>query len=130
MQTPWWMSPRVLVVDDHRDLAETLAEALADEGIDAVVTGDPAPMLREEKTLHFDAAVIDVHMPGVDGIELLRQLVHRVPGAVYVLSTPFADDARLAAPELRAHPILTKPFGPDVLIAALRDAGVIGAAAT
>ncbi|AKF08510.1 response regulator [Sandaracinus amylolyticus] len=121
------MSRRVLIVDDNRELAENLAEILEMEGLEALVMDDPLAVLHAARELRFDAALLDVRMPGMDGIDLLRQLAEHSPDAVYVLMTAFTKEERLAQRDARVRRVLAKPFGPDVLIAALRDVEVVGA---
>lgn len=118
------MSARILIVDDNRELAEDLAEVLELEGFEAVVMDDPQRVVREAATLRFDAALLDVRMPGIDGLVLLRHLAEHSPSAVYLLMTGHTREARIASSDARGHRVLAKPFGPDVLIAALRDSGV------
>lgn len=120
-------SRRILIVDDNRELAENLAEILEMEGLEALVMDDPHAVLDAAHDLRFDAALLDVRMPGMDGIDLLRELARHVPDAVYVLMTAFTKEERLAQRDARVRRVLAKPFGPDVLIAALRDVQVVGA---
>lgn len=115
------MGPRILIVDDNRELAENLAEILELEGLDPVVMDDPHAVLAKAPDLHFDAALLDVRMPGMDGIDLLNHLVQHAPDAVYLLMTAFTREERLAQRDQRVRRVLAKPFGPDTLIAALRD---------
>ncbi|MDQ3034314.1 MAG: response regulator [Myxococcota bacterium] len=122
------MSRRVLIVDDNRELAESLAELLAGEGLEPLVRDDAQLAVRDAPSLRFDAALLDARMPGVDGLELVRQLAPHAPHAVYVLMTAFPREAQLAHRDARVRRVLAKPFGPDVLIAALRDTELMGAA--
>lgn len=120
------MSRRILIVDDNRELAENLAEILELEGLETVVMDDPHAVLRAGPELRFDAALLDVRMPGMDGIDLLKQLAERAPDAVYMLMTAFTKEERLAQRDARVRRVLAKPFGPDALLAALREVDVVG----
>ena len=64
------MRPRVLVVDDHLDMAETLAEGLADRGFEAVACTSSVDAALQLEGSAFDALVTDLRMPSVDGLEL------------------------------------------------------------
>lgn len=119
------MGPRILIVDDNRELAENLAEILELEGLEPVVMDDPRAVLAQAPHLRFDAALLDVRMPGMDGIDLLQHLVQHVPDAIYLLMTAFTREERLAQRDQRVRRVLAKPFGPDTLIAALRDERVV-----
>lgn len=121
---------RILIVDDNRELAENLAEILEMEGLEALVMDDPHAVLdavRESAPeLRFDAALLDVRMPGMDGIDLLRELAAFAPDAVFMLMTAFTKEERLAQRDARVRRVLAKPFGPDALIAALREVDLCG----
>ena len=70
---------RVLVVDDNRDAAETLGMALRYAGYDVVTTTLPQEALERVRASHFDAAVLDIGMPVIDGYQLAT-LIHRELG--------------------------------------------------
>lgn len=65
---------RLLVVDDNEDLAETLGEALRFSGFEVEVVHDAAQALAAAATLRFDAALVDIGLPVMDGYELARRL--------------------------------------------------------
>lgn len=133
MHHPDATSRRILIVDDNRELAENLAEILEMEGLVALVMDDPREVLdavrASEGPLRFDAALLDVRMPGIDGIDLLRELASFAPDAIYLLMTAFTKEERLAQRDTRVRRVLAKPFGPDALIAVLREVDVVGPAA-
>jgi len=118
------MSPRVLVVDDNLELAENVAELLDGEGFDAVPVDSPREALARAAKSSFDCVVLDVRMPGMDGIELRERLRESQPGASFVFMTAFATDDRLeAARRSGVVGILAKPFRPDSLVQLLRSSG-------
>lgn len=114
---------RILIVDDNAELAENLAEILECEGIETVVMTDSREAKRRAAELGYDAAMIDVRMPGVDGVELCRALHDAHPEAKHLLMTAFASEERLGNASECAVKILWKPFGPDELLATLRELG-------
>lgn len=123
------MSPCVLVVDDNAALAENVADILESEGFEAVSVDSPAHALEAALGRSFDAVVLDVRMPGMDGIELRERLRESQPDATFVFMTAFATDERLeAARRSGVGGILAKPFGPDTLIRLLK--GCFGARAS
>lgn len=105
------MKRRVLVVDDNVDLAENLRELLELEGFDVQVFTSPAAALAKKDELEFDAALLDIRMPDIDGIELCAALAPSHPKAVFVLMTAFTSEARLAdVAGSGARAILKKPL--------------------
>jgi CheY-like chemotaxis protein len=117
---------RVLVVDDNRDAADTLADLLRLYGADVRVCYDGPSALELAPVFPFDAAVLDVHMPGIDGCELVRKLLAITGGrrVLFVALTGVSDPAarkRTAEAGFDLH--LTKTAAPEVLIAALEAFG-------
>ncbi|MBN9118814.1 MAG: response regulator [Planctomycetes bacterium] len=113
---------RVLVVDDNRDAADSLTDLLRICGADvrACYSGDEA--LAQLAGFDFDAGVLDVHMPGIDGCELASRLrAASAPRRVLLVAlTGVSDDAarrRTAEAGFDLH--LTKASAPEVLVAAL-----------
>jgi DNA-binding response OmpR family regulator len=122
------MSLRVLVVDDNRELAENVAEILEVEGYEALVADDPHEALRLARETYFDAAIIDVRMPGMDGITLHSELARLHPCAAFVLMTAYTRDERIEE-ALRAgvSAVLPKPVPVGELLAELPAPGTSGA---
>lgn len=114
------MLRRVLIVDDNRALAENLAEILEAEGIEATVFSDPLEARECAATIEYDAALLDVRMPGIDGVDLCRALRSHHPDTPHLLMTAFAGEERLERAMGCARKILWKPFPPQDLIDALR----------
>lgn len=81
---------RVLVVDDDKTMAELLAEEFLDEGYDVevVYSGDDA--LESIRKVRPDVVVLDINMPGKDGIETLNQLVHSDGKLPVILHTAYS----------------------------------------
>lgn len=114
----------ILVVDDDRDLANTLADVLEMVGYTTVraYSGEEALSAVEDREL--DAALLDVKLPGMDGIQCLEQLRARYPGVVCLVMTGFEVEG-LADRVSRqgAATLLHKPFSGEQLLEAL-DKGV------
>src|SRR3954452_7162941 len=112
---------RVLIVDDDRAIRESLARALELEGyeVDVVVNGVAALARTRRET--FDALVVDVMMPGVDGLGVCRFL--RADGdrtPVLMLTARVETPDRVAGLDAGADDYLPKPFELDELLARLR----------
>lgn len=114
------MKPCALIVDDNRALAEDLGEILGDEGFEVRVFSDPLLALQTSDRLSFQIALLDVRMPGIDGVELYRSLVRTHPQSIFILMSAYADDRRLAeALAAGVRRVLTKPLSPTELLALL-----------
>ncbi len=86
---------RILVVDDNRDLAENLVEILEDAGFVADWFDDPLAALRAVTPGRYCLALIDLRMPGMDGVELHRALKALDPSVKAIAMTAFARDERV-----------------------------------
>jgi two-component system response regulator HydG len=105
------MRPRVLVVDDHLDLAETLVDGLIERGYDAVACVSSAEAARRLETESFDALVTDLRMPEVDGLGLLARSRAAAPTRPVLVMTAYAAiETAVDAIRQGAYHYLTKPF--------------------
>src|SRR4051812_13383884 len=114
-------SMALLVVDDERSIREAVARALRANGFDVALAQDGETALQSVYALRPQAIVLDVMMPGVDGIEVCRRL--RASGAkvpVLMLTARDAIDERVAGLEAGADDYLVKPFALDELLARVR----------
>ena len=117
------MPKLALIVDDNRALAEGLAEILECEGYQIRVFVDPCLALREASSFPFDVALLDVRMPGMDGVTLQERLMVVQPQARFVLMTAYADEHHIArALAAGACAVLTKPVPIELLLRELRGA--------
>lgn len=109
-------APVVLVIEDDRDLADYLCDALEAQAVAtyAFVTGEEAlAHAARMATRHqpIDLVVIDLGLPGIDGLELIRRLRADRPDLAVVIITGFADETRTEqAAELEVLAVLLKPF--------------------
>lgn len=112
------MAPTVLVVDDNLSLAENLSEILEDSGFESVCVGSPNDAIALSDARVFDVVLLDMRMPGMDGVALHAVLSHKMPRAHFILMTAFASDERIGAARAAGiRDILSKPFGPNALLA-------------
>lgn len=111
---------RLLLVEDDLDIQGLVKRTLAEEPFEvwSAVTG--ADALAMAQRLDFDIAVVDLRLPDVDGIVLVRQFAERLNLPVLVLSGLGEPMQRVAGLEAGADDYLTKPFEPAELIARLR----------
>ena len=111
---------RVLVIDDEPQIRRALRTALDAHGYTVAVAEDGAIGLEAIATWAPDVVVLDLMMPGVDGIEVLRQTRTWSDVPVIVLSARGQEPDKVAALDLGADDYLTKPFGIAELLARLR----------
>jgi two-component system, OmpR family, response regulator MprA len=112
---------RVLIADDDRAIRESLARALELEGYGVTVVVDGVEALTHARRDNFDALVLDVMMPGVDGLGVCRVL--RADGdhtPVLMLTARVETTDRVAGLDAGADDYLPKPFELDELLARLR----------
>jgi two-component system response regulator MprA len=112
---------RVLIADDDRAIRESLARALELEGYEVVTVVDGVETLTRARRDTFDALVVDVMMPGVDGLAVCRVL--RAEGdrtPVLMLTARVETPDRVAGLDAGADDYLPKPFELDELFARLR----------
>jgi two-component system response regulator HydG len=105
------------VIDDHIEMAETVADALSERGYDAMATASAREALRMLRAERFDAVVTDLLMPDIDGLTLLRASRGMDPSRPVMIMTAFASlETALAASDDGAYHYLTKPFRVDTLV--------------
>ncbi len=115
------MPSRVLVADDDRAIRESLARALELEGYDVTLVDDGVEALTRVRRDAFDALVVDVMMPSIDGLAVCRVL--RAEGdhtPVLMLTARVETSDRVAGLDAGADDYLPKPFELDELLARLR----------
>lgn len=117
------MTLRILVADDHPVVRSGLAALLASvEGFEVVgQASDGEEALRETQLLKPDVVLMDVRMPGVDGVEATRRLRASVPQTAVLMLTMFDDDATVfTAMQAGARGYLLKDGDPDEVTTAIR----------
>ncbi len=112
----------VLVVDDDPGILETMADILGEMNFKVSTASDGYQAIERVKSGSFDAVMMDLRMPGIDGIETLKRIKVSKPDAKVILMTAYASDATvLAARKEGASTVLYKPIDLDKLEALLRD---------
>jgi len=111
---------RILVVEDEPRLLQSLAKALREEGyaVDTAETGDDG--LFKAETSDYDALVLDVMLPGLDGWAMLERLRRRKKTPVLMLTARDATRDRVRGLDTGADDYLVKPFDLTELLARLR----------
>ena len=114
------MRPRLLVVEDDRKIAELVAKNLEAAGYDCRIVheGSGVPELVDE--LAPVLIVLDIMLPGVDGLELTRKIRERTDTPIVLLTARDGEGDKVLGFELGADDYVTKPFSPRELVARVR----------
>ena len=109
-----------MIVEDDRQIAEMLRDSLVEQGMDAEFAGDGATMDAKMRVMPFDLVVLDVMLPGEDGLSLCRRL--RVGGGIPILmlTSLSTDIDRIVGLEIGADDYVTKPFVLRELLARIK----------
>jgi DNA-binding NtrC family response regulator len=110
------MSTRILIVDDEEIVIRSCQRILAggDYAVDSADTGRKA--LKKVADSEYDIVVLDIMMPGMDGLEVLQQIKERHPGIEVIMVTGLSQvKTAVQAMKLGAFDYLSKPFDPDEL---------------
>jgi CheY-like chemotaxis protein len=109
--------PRILVVDDDLVIRATFANIFDGEGYEVSAAPDGTEAVRLAGTQVFDAILLDLFMPEMDGMAALRHLRTLAPGAAIVILSSYVEtDREVEALRLGAAAVLTKPPDLDELL--------------
>jgi DNA-binding response OmpR family regulator len=114
---------RILVVDDDPGLLRTLGIGLRALGHEVLLAGDGRTAIQAAREDDPDLVVLDLGLPDVDGVEVLRRLRGWTAVPIIVLSARANSRDKVEALDLGADDYVTKPFGMDELAARIRAAG-------
>lgn len=114
------MSTRVLLIDDDTRMYELLAEYLGQQGISVSHAPDGGRGLAALEAGAYDAVLLDVMMPGMDGLEVCRRIRAKSTLPILMLTARGDETDRVVGLELGADDYLAKPFSPRELLARLR----------
>jgi DNA-binding NtrC family response regulator len=108
--------PRILVVDDEQVVRESLFEWFTEDGYPVDMAEDAREAIRKLQAASWDILLVDIKMPGMDGMELQQKIKEIDPGAIVVIMTAYASvDTAVRALKEGAFDYVTKPFDPDDL---------------
>ena len=114
------MSQTILIADDDTELCELLGEYLSQEGFEVRMAFDGEQALAESRRPGLDAMVLDIMMPRMNGIDVLRKLRKESELPVIMLTARGDDLDRIIGLELGADDYLAKPANPRELLARIR----------
>ena len=110
------MIPNLLIIDDDRELCSLLTDFLKLEGFQASAVHDGAEAVAHCREQRYDAIVLDVMLPGLQGLEVLRKLREFSDTPILMLTTEAGDDMKAKGRSAGATGWLVKPFDPSKLL--------------
>jgi DNA-binding response OmpR family regulator len=112
--------PHILLVDDQRDIRDPLASYLSRNGV-RVTKADNAAVARQALSAYaIDLVLLDIMMPGEDGLSLMSHIRGQGPMPVILLTARTEETDRVVGLELGADDYVTKPFSPRELLARIK----------
>ncbi len=111
---------RILVVDDEKELAEIVRDYLAADGVSVEICADGRRALDRFIAFQPHCVVLDLMIPGSDGMEICRQIRGRSSVPIVILSAKTAETDKVLGLGLGADDYVTKPFSPGELVARLK----------
>jgi len=110
-------TPHILIVEDARDIREPLARYLREHGYRATTAPDAAQARKTMKSSAIDLVVLDIMMPGEDGLSLCRSIRETSQIPVVLLTARGEEVDRIIGLEMGADDYIAKPFSPRELVA-------------
>ena len=114
------MARTVLVVEDEPKILEVVRDYLVDAGFSVATAADGPAALDRARAVAPDLVVLDLGLPGLDGIDVARELHRRSPVPIIMLTARGDEVDRVLGLELGADDYLVKPFSPRELVARVR----------
>jgi two-component system response regulator ResD len=115
------MSDRVLIVDDEPIVREILGRYLARSGYEVETAADGEQALTVIETTAPDLVLLDLMLPGLDGLEVFSRIRDRAPTPVIMLTAKGEEADRVVGLEMGADDYVTKPFSPREVVARVRS---------
>ena len=116
------MSYKVLIADDEAEIRNLLRLYLENESFTVIETGDGLKTLEAVRTNSPDILLLDIMMPGIDGLHVMQQLRKETNIPIMIISAKTADAERILGLNLGADDYITKPFNPLEVAARVKSA--------
>ncbi len=114
---------RILIVDDEPIVRSSLEHWFRDEGCVVETASSGKEALAKLAASEWDLFLLDIRMPGMDGLELQKRIREAFPEAIIIIMTAYASvDTAVVAMKQGAHDYITKPFDPEALERMVRSA--------
>jgi two-component system alkaline phosphatase synthesis response regulator PhoP len=111
---------RILVVDDEQPIVDLVASYLLNEGYEVHRAYDGLTALATARRVRMDLVVLDLMLPGLDGLEVCRRLHHETSAYILMLTARTEETDKLIGLSVGADDYLTKPFSPRELVARVK----------
>ncbi len=117
------MSEKILLVDDEKDFLEVMSERIEARGMEVTTAESAITALEQVESGGFDAIILDLMMPGMDGLETLKAIKKKNPDLQVILLTGHATiEKGIEAMKMGAMDFLEKPADLDKLTAIIKKA--------
>jgi DNA-binding NtrC family response regulator len=117
------MSEKILLVDDEKDFLDVMSERIEARGMDVTTADSAEKALKSVESGGFDAIILDLKMPGMDGLETLKAIKQKNPDLQVILLTGHATvEKGIEAMKLGAMDFLEKPADLDKLTEIIKKA--------
>ena len=114
----------VLVVDDSQGICQTMSMILKRKGFEVECAYDGPGAIERAKTRPFDVVLLDIRLPGMDGVDVFRKLKPALPGARFAMMTAYAlEDKVRAALDGGAEKVFYKPLDMETVIGFIAGGG-------
>ncbi|MFV2056058.1 MAG: response regulator [Thiohalomonadales bacterium] len=110
----------ILLVEDDERLANLIQEYMLQQGLQIKIEHNGLAAVDRIKSEHFDLLILDIMLPGLNGLEICRQIRPVYPGPIMMLTAKDEDIDQVVGLELGADDYVTKPVQPRVLLARIR----------
>lgn len=122
------MERRVLIVDDEPNMLDVLSNILSEEGYDVDVAGNGRDALSKASSGDFHVAILDLRLPDMSGLDILREIKRQVPQTATIMITAYSSvDTAIQAMKIGAYDYITKPFKIEQLKTTVASALELGA---
>lgn len=112
---------KILIVDDEKSLITMVKDFFEDAGYIVSIAQDTEKALLELMAMNFELVVLDMRMPGIDGIEMLKIINKRHPETKVIVLTGYSDEYKEKVINLKYDAFITKPFSARELIETAND---------
>ena len=123
-------SASILLVDDDAEIRDALSDLLVHEGYSVFAISEGTEALKQAGQNHFDAVILDIRLPDLDGHSVLESLIQADPRLPVIVLTGYVTEQNtVGSLQMGAYAYLTKPYRPEEIKATLRRAVAVGALA-
>lgn len=117
------MAKKIIIVEDEDTLCESLKRVFIRNGYDVDISGSAESAIELLKTKTYDVIITDIVLPGISGIDLLKEYKKQKPEQIVIIMTAYANlETAIEALRAGAYDYLTKPFTHEEILGVVRNA--------